>query len=288
MRRPDLLAKYQTDKLVLLGLLVLGVLIARFIVYSRQTRPRRAAAALVRRIKENGLGASMRDQPAGRFFLITNIAGTQVGFTADTFDHSTAGTVRLNSYLYIKGRFGKEQLARFEANDRLDYFAWTIKTLRPLPQAGTRTIIGKNNTAIFTGADRRSSPRKLNLKPNCLPDALVDLFLVRMAKSGTPKVLLDVLQDDGTIIPLRITALPGNEPNQGTRQLGIAVLDGSGMSRRVLLDRQGRLWKVILRKRKKLLYILESTTAQTIAALFPERADYVLGRGEELELEDVF
>ena len=112
--------KVKTDKAALLGLLIVGLLAARFIVESRYSKPTEAGRQVIEQVKSRGVADLLVGRPYRSFFLIKNERGGVLGFTMDVLVESKSETqfnIRGAGLFYMLAPQRREQVTFFQADN---------------------------------------------------------------------------------------------------------------------------------------------------------------------------
>ncbi|MHC4574666.1 MAG: hypothetical protein ACYS76_11140 [Planctomycetota bacterium] len=273
--------KYEADKIALLGLFAGGLLIAYLITSARYTGPRKAGTELVAEVKRKGISAFLDRLGRRSFFLIRNAAGRPIGFTMDTFTDSPSDpkfTIQSAGLLYIKGRYGQEQVMSFQSNDRLDQFAWKSEVAGPTGRSGTEIVLGEDGVLTVTELTPEQKTQSSRPGPASIPNFLLDLVFTQLLETGHKKVIVDTIDTDGRIVEVAISKTQNTasraSQNQAAYKLSADSLDQRPFSQQVYFDDQGRISKILLQHDG--VYLFERTSVESILDKFPERADYLL------------
>jgi len=281
MERANLAKKYEADKIALLGLFVLGLLAAYFTTYSRHTGPRNAGGKIVAGIQQKGISALLEDLGWENFFLIRDAAGRTIGFTVDVFTNLSSQSgwnIQGADHLYIRGRYGWEQLMFFQSDEHLSRFSWQSRVVRPGRSTATQITLTKDGVVTVTGSGRGGKEQRFKPSSAFLPSPLLNLALSRMIEAGIEKIIVDLIEADGTISPMVISASrPGNlhqDQQKLKYKFSLKMLGPGKFSEVVYLDDQNRVSKVTLQGNNG--YFLERTGRENVLRQFPERAGYIL------------
>ncbi|HUW20280.1 MAG TPA: hypothetical protein VMW16_13360 [Sedimentisphaerales bacterium] len=270
--------KHQTYNIVLLGLLAAGLVIAHFISSSRYTGPLRAGRDIVAEIKRKGISSFLDSMGRKSFFLIKNARGQTTGFTMDVFIEA-APDARLNiqstGLLYIRGRYGREQLMSFQSDESFTEFAWKSEYAAPRQKGGTELVLEKSG--VLTVIESGKSPEKVSYKPgfSSIPEYLLDLVLTQMLDSARRKIIVETINADGRTVEAIVSRTDDSGPPEDKQQYEFLVnfLDGRRASQRVYLDSRKRISKILLKEDG--IYLFERTTMENVLLEVPEAARYI-------------
>jgi len=98
-----------------------------------------------------------------------------------------------------------------------------------------------------------------------------------MLDSGHKKILVDIIDAEGAIIPAVISRIEGQQPpaaEEAAYVFKVELLDGQGFSEQVYLDSQRWVSKRLLQQEN--IYTIERSSAENVLKQFPERADFLL------------
>lgn len=284
------LHKYGADKLALLGMFVLGLLVAYLISATRYGWPRSAAIELTDRIKGLGISSIQEKEEMEKFFLVKDSAGRVAGFTIEIFSEdkqSERFDVEYASHYYIKGRYSEQQKAFFQSGDHLEEFIWRSETVTP---GGTKAVViklSKNGMLTVTRADGRASS-SFKIGRATLPSTVLDLVFGQMLETGVDEIILDIIRAQGSIVQMLISrediedadsSRPGRE-----YKFRVDIAHRQEITRYVYLDSDKKISGIILQGRRK--YELERSRVSEIREYFPDKVDYLSDREDEPETED--
>ena len=99
-----------------------------------------------------------------------------------------------------------------------------------------------------------------------------------MLDSSHKKILVDIIDAEGAIIPAVISRIEGQQPPAAEEEaayvLKVELLDGQGFSEQVYLDSQRQVSKRLLQQES--IYTIERSSAENVLKQFPKRADFIL------------
>ncbi len=240
-------------------------------------------AEIIAEIKSAGLdNLTMQDKK--EFFLIKDQARQTLGFTMELLTKSAepALTKEPNnfdiqdaSYYYIRGGLPSERLALFQGEAGLGRFIWKGEAISPAGRTGNKTALDENGIMTVYKLAGRSRQQKYRPGPASIPEPFLELVLTEMLEGSYEEIIVDIIEHDGRIIPVLISALPGETAESSdAHAFKIQLLDGRGFSQRLYFDDQMQVSRALLQHEKP--YLLERTTPEEVLSLFPERADYIL------------
>lgn len=271
--------KYATDKLFLLGLFIVSLLIARFIVTSKHDQPLKAGSEIVAKIKSEGLSSFLDSQSQDSFFLIRDERARTIGFTMDILIDSGTDdrlNIQATSFLYARGRYAQEQIALLQSDNYLDEFTWKSETVRPTGRSSTRITLDNTGTMTVSKSNTQPEEKIYQLNPAVIPDVFLKFVFSRILDSSYKKILVDTIDSDGQITTTLISKTKADK-----YVLDVKFLDGRGFSERVYFDKQKQIFRILLQQKN--IFILERSSAENILREFPERADYILQKDKILE-----
>lgn len=281
MNRTYEIKKYEADKIALLGLFIVGLLIAHFITSSRYTGPLNAGREVVAEIKRKGISSFLDDRGWQSFFLIKDARDRAIGFTMDVFTDPAPDTklnIQSAGLLYIRGRYGQEHLFSFQSDNSFDEFSWKSETAGPKGRSGTEILLGEDGVLTVTGLSRNKKVQSYKPGSASIPNFLLDLVFSQMLDSARERIIVDTIDAGGKMVEVLICKIKsgdsGPSPTGPAYELNVEFLDERGVSEKVYFNSRGRISKILLRQNG--LYLFERTDAENILRQFPERADYIL------------
>jgi len=267
--------------------------------------------------KEAQIEADLDDQTKEDFFLIKDSESGVIGFAMDLMglrfvnrldfskvkqndgleglqtEVSLAGPssdaqleIHTVSFYYIQGRHQREQAAFFQSSDNFDEFIWKSEISGIAGRRGTEIAVDKFGQMTVKRLGPPDKQSNYRIGPAVIPDILSELIFSQMLDSYHKKILVDIIEAEGTFMPTRISRIEAEE--DGSLQafykkaaeqdfpyvFKVEFLDGRGFSQQVYLDNQRQISKILLQQERP--YLLERTRLKDVVAQFPERADYTL------------
>jgi hypothetical protein len=267
------LKKYEPDKIALLAFFALGLIIAFVISSSRYSGPAKAGKRLISRIKYNGISSFLDTDDKRTFFLIKSDSKQVIGFFMETdADSNNTSEYEINSasILYMPGRGGQEKLSYFRCDQRFDRFSWKSETVRAGGSIGAEISLDENQNLTIRKLGLNAVQRSYKLDIVVIPDYLLDLVLIEMHQSKYRKIIVNILEQDGTITPAMIQ----EKHQDGEDYLELKSLGDRQYSQTVSFDNDGKISHVRLEQKR--MYFLERSNAKEVRDIFPERADFIL------------
>lgn len=280
--------KYEADKIALLGLFVVGLLIAHFISSSRYTGPLKAGAEVVAEIKRRGISSFLDNLGRRSFFLIKNARGRSIGFTMDVFTDSLPEAdlnIQSAGFLYIRGRYSRQQVMSFQSDNSFDEFSWRSETAGPRARSGTHVLLGEDGVLTATKLARNGEKQSYKPDPASIPDFLLDLVFTQMLETGHAKIIVVTINAGGAMVEVVVSRIKNKESAPGRAEavyeLKVDFLDNRRISQRLYLDSHGRISKMLLEHDG--IYLFERTSVENILKQFPEQADLISQKYKMLE-----
>lgn len=226
------------------------------------------------------------------FFLIKDERGRSIGFTMEVLTAvvqndpnvesvDSASSVQLNiqgaSLNYLRGQYAREQSSFFQSNNIFDEFAWKSQASGIDGISGTEIYMGGDGIMTVKEFGTRAREKNYRIGPGVIPDVLSELIFESLLDSGHEKIFVDIIQPEGTILPIFISKAKREDfaaEKDDAYVFTVEFLDGQGFSEWLYLDEQRRISKRLLRRGRT--YLLERSSAEAIADEFPDRADYIL------------
>lgn len=275
--------KYKPDNLSFLGLLILGLLTAWGVSLWR-FGPYDAGRRVVGDIRRKGISSFLEKQGREHYFLIRDDQRI-VGFNTEVFGESNTpakAAVEAAGHFYIAGVFEQEQLMVFESDETLGWFAWRTET------AGARGTVAsdvrlEDDLVTVSTFDGRVRTEHFKIDDSMIPGFLLDMVLAEMVRGGHNRIILGLIENDGTVATARVTRDRRYHPRSKEEtaepfRFRLELLRERPFSETVYLDGQGRTMRMLLQSDRR--YIFERTTAESIRQYFPIKADYILRRQE--------
>ncbi|MHC4476429.1 MAG: hypothetical protein ACYTEL_12325 [Planctomycetota bacterium] len=274
--------KYEADKIALLGLLALGLLIARFMASSRYTGPLKAGRQVIAEIKRKGISSFYHNQSRQSYFLIRDVKPDPVGFTMDTGAELVTGgelNIRMATVLYIQGRFTQDRQDRFvsfQSNDSFEQYHWRSRTVAPRAKTGSEIVMAPDGTLTVIRSGQRKKPPPYKPPANSIPDFLLDLVIMQMLESDFQKIIVETINDDGRIDETVIHRGPDihSAPDEQLYSFSVGFASRPAETFRYFLDGRGQISRIVIHQDR--VYLLERTSPEQVLELFPERSDYIL------------
>ncbi|MDD5458536.1 MAG: hypothetical protein PHF37_04000 [Phycisphaerae bacterium] len=269
--------KFSLDKVALLGFLVFGLFAAKLLVFARNEKPLRAGAQLVEAVKNNQL-----TPPAGQktplFLLMKNKSGQSVGFLIDHLDSSDS-KLQGSSILYMQTPLHQERVTSFEGTGDLSEFVWKYDAASPFARASLQTQYS-DSVLTVTNFDGQGREYQINPQSPWLPDILTIAMLRNMLDSDINKALLELLVPEGRLVPATISKI--ETKNSDVKVVVIEYLDAQRVVEQYIFNKD----RTIAGINTSNGYTFQPVSIQTILALFPEKADYILQQFKFLQEQD--
>jgi len=274
--------KYEADKLVLLGLFVLGLLIARYISSVRYDLPRKAGDEVISAIKARGISDLLNVLGHENFYLVKNTRGSTIGFSIDIFtDSTTSAGVKINAagHFYIL-RGARERLMIFEGDDVIKEFSWKTELFGSGLHGRSEISLDANGMMTIGGGGGESKGHCFPLTSPAIPEFMLDFVVSQMLQTGQKRIIVEVIDFDGAIKPVRISQVKkGLVPsgNEAGHVLKLELPDENRVSKLIFVDDQGLIAKVVMQREG---LILERSSIEAVLRRFPDRASYLLQKKE--------
>jgi len=286
------LQKYEADKLALLGMFVLGLFIAYLISAARYGWPRSAAIELTTQIKKRGITSILEQTGMEKFFLVRNPAGRVAGFTIEVFARNKENQrfhIQSASHYYIKGLYTEEQKTFFQTDDHLEEFSWRSNTVTPRGSKVRTLSLSRGGKLTIRQSGRRPKVQ-FEIGPATLPNTVLDLVFTQMLEDELDKIILDVIQSDGSIVQTIIyrdnSEYSDTAEKKRMYKFRLEIAQRKGLIEEFYLDSNKRISSITLAGRRN--YSFQRSSISEILKYFPEKAQYLLNREMELKPEDKF
>ncbi len=232
-----------------------------------------AGVEVVTAIKSKGLDKHLTALSQPALYLIQDPSGQSIGFTMETLaaaDMNDPLNVHGAGFLYNRGQNAGEQERTFQCSNNLDTFAYTSRTYTRDGKSNTQVVLDETGGMTVTSTGALLDVKKHYPGPAALPDFLFEAALRQMLDSNKQRVVVDLIDVGGQIIPTTISRIEQDSP-----QVVYAFkLESMVGSQKVYLDEQKQIYKRLIQHEG--LYVLARTSAQNIAREFPEHAERVL------------
>lgn len=273
-----------------------------------------AGCETVAAIKSKGLGSFLGSPPAGEtqdggnFYLMKDARGRSIGFAMDVVISAPilqqnreselydvgegAQSIQAASFYYIRDPYNREQATFFQGRNKLDEFTWRSETSDIVGKSGAEIILNRTGVMTIRKFGQTVEDKSYHISSAAIPNIFDTLTFSQILDSDYEEVLVEVIEADGTILPLRICRIKTDDSavewlfgEETTRKevvhiLKTELLDGRGFYDKVFFDGRRRILKQLLKRETE--YVLERTDAETIRKEFPERADYILRKDKLL------
>jgi len=231
---------------------------------------------VVSKIKETGLSRFLENQNKQNFFVIKNATKRPIGFTMDVLDDSPQKAplnIQAADFLYIRTRF--EQTTTLQSDNNFNNFQWNSEGQGVTGTSGYE-IIFNNGKMTVTALTASLQETEYQLNPASMPAVFFDFLLIQMLETGYEKILVDIIEPEGIIIPVLISRIKTqNDPQQNTYSylLKIDLLNDPRSTQLIYLNNQMQILKKRLKREN---WTFELTNAENILRNFPERANDIL------------
>lgn len=239
----------------------------------------KAGTEIIETIKNKGINSFLDNQNQQKYFLITDSNRQNIGFMIDIL-HNLEPDDKFNIYaaghFYVRDvpekKVLQEQATNFRCENNLNEFIWEIESNSPVGRKHTEIILEKSG--LMTIRDSRTKFEfKHRLSPVAIPDVFIEAILSRIIESDTKKIIFDLIDSDGKIIPTVVSIIEDNPDNEDTPYvIKLDLLNGQGYQL-IYLNNHMQIDRVIVQPNKK--YILETVTRADIVREFTERADFL-------------
>ena len=127
--------------------------------------------------------------------------------------------------------------------------------------------------------------KRYKFSPTMIPEIFIEPLLSQMLQDDINEIIIDIINSDGSIIPVYISYTEADEGiaenSDAIYAFRIDFMSEQDFSEYVYLDQQKQISRIILHQNQQ--YVLEKTSLENIAEAFPERADIILTRDEKLK-----
>lgn len=190
--------------------------------------------------------------------------------------------LRVETYYMLSGLYTSENTTAFQSDDYLTNFVWKNEISSPTSRILTETSLIDQNTLIVKNFNS-SKEQILKISDAAIPEPFLDLVLVEMLKAKHNKIIVDMLQAQGKIIPVIITLESATEDQY---ILNLDFIDEQASREKVYLNKKMKIQRAVIYQKN--IYYLERTDLITILKLFPERTEYIQQKIKELQPKNIF
>ena len=270
--------RFSLDKVALLGFLALGLLAAKLLVFTRNEKPLQAGTQLVEAVKSGEIIKQSAGQKTVMSFLMKNKNNQPVGFIVNQFDVKDS-KLRDNSIFYIQSPLHQERVVSFEGSADLSEFVWKYDAASPYTRASLQTQFG-NSVLIVTNFELAGREYRLNPQSPWLPDVLVVPVMRNMLDSDISKAILELLVPEGRLMPAMISTVKTKDTDYDI--VTIEYLGSEGAAEQYTFNKDRTIRQIETTDG----FTFQPVSIQTILALFPEKADYILHQFNLLQKQD--
>jgi hypothetical protein len=233
----------------------------------------KAGAEIVAEIKSKGIDSFLNNQNRQTYFLIKDEAEHNIGFTMDTISATNnQSDIRANSQFYTRGQNSVNHITAFHCSNNLEKFVYNSETSSEAGRSDAEIVLDTEGTITIRESQTRPNETSHQLGPAMIPDVFVDQLLKQMLDSKKDKIIIDIIEATGKIIPKLLSVIDIKETIAADEDTAytfeLELLDGRGFSEQLYLNDQQQVYKRLVLQDKK--YILERTSAENIAREFPE------------------
>ncbi len=251
-------------------------------------------AEILSRMKAKGLGQFITEQNKQNYFVIKDDKGEAAGYVisifADLGSRAPMNIQAANS-LYLRGARGREEVIIFQCRDDMSEFVYKSETASRFGRSGIEGVfdragvlaIKEYGTFIsgrgFEGETAEPFEERF-YRPGAasIPDVLAELVYGELLASEYERILIDVIQADGTIVPIVISrAKDGNRSEKEAAyayKLRVDFLDRRDSYSQVYLDENKITFKETIQR--GVTYVLERSSPAELGKLIPEKSGEIL------------
>lgn len=247
----------------------------------------KAGAEIVAEIKSRGLAGFLDNQNRQAYFLIKDVTKRTIGFTMDVFVDSGPDdrpNIQAAGLFYIRTQNSIEQATSFQCSNNLDEFIYKSEISSRTASSSTETIARRDGVMTVKKFQAEPDEKTYRPGPAAIPDVFLDQLLMQMIESGKSKIIVDIIEANGKIIPTLIAAIEVAKDLIADENAAYAfmleLLDGRGFSEKIYLNDRKQVYLKIARQDN--IYILERTEVESIVREFPEHAEYILRNNQML------
>ncbi|MHC4623151.1 MAG: hypothetical protein ACYS4W_04545 [Planctomycetota bacterium] len=271
--------KYEAYKIALLGLFVLGLLIAQFITSSRYTGPRKAGKEVVGEVKHKGIASFLDERGWRSFFLVRNARGRIIGFSIDAFVEAASGTrlrIQSTGLLHLRSGYRREQVMSFKSDDNFNEFSWKSESAGRGGRSGTEIVREEDGLLTVTRSNHSRVETSYEAEAEAVPEYLLELVLSQMLESNHSRIIIDTISPEGRMVEVAVSIVRdvGMAQTETGYYLKVDFPDKPRYSQKVYFDDRGRISKILVEQEGA--YLFERADAEDMLRFFPDWADYFL------------
>jgi hypothetical protein len=246
------------------------------------------------RMKAKGFGQFLTEQNKQSYFVIKDDKGEPAGYVisilADLGSRAPMNIQAASSF-YLRGARGHEEVIIFQSKDDLSEFVYKSETVSRFGRGGIEGVfdragvlaVKEYGTFIFgrsfeEGAEEPFEERFYRPGAASIPDVLAELVYGELLASECERILIDVVRDDGTIVPVVISRADDDDQTESKTtyayELRLDFLDWRDSYSQVYLDENKMILKEILRRGAT--YVLERSNPAELRGLIPEKSNEIL------------
>jgi len=235
---------------------------------------------VVSKIKETGLNRFLENQNKQNFFMIKDAQKRNIGFTMEVLVDSPQKAplnIQAADVLYVRQLF--EQNTVLQSENNFNYFQWKSEDHDVTGTKGYE-IIFKNGKMTANDFTASLEEKEYQLNPASIPAIFFDFLLIQMLETDYEKILVDIIEPEGIIIPVLISRVrPQKEPQQNKYSyiLKIDLLNDPDAPQLFYLNNQ---MQIVKKRWKRENWTFELTDAENILKNFPEKADYIIQQNQ--------
>ncbi len=232
-----------------------------------------AGNQLVADLKKIGPAMFMKEKEK-TFFLISNQAKTPIGFIMETYLKSNPAAtmgLRAATFFYVRSNdLSNEQVTFFQGNNTIDQFYWKSETNSITGKSSIEIAANSPSLMTVTRFSHEATAENIQLSQAAIPDIFLNQLLELFIASKYDEVTVDIIEAEGIITPSVLTKVKPASTDANFL-VKITSLNGSGFSEDVYFNQQRQITKRLIQQNG--IFVLEKTTEQIIAELFPERVE---------------
>ena len=256
----------------------------------RDNQELNAGGETVAKIKSRGLDNFLVSRDKQINFMITNSRKQNIGFALEILMDSKSSddfNIQAASHFYLTGQDNREQGAFYRGKNNIEEFVWQSQTLESAnDKAYSKTVLDEDGiVTVIKYSNLGMEENRYKFSPTMIPEIFIESLLSQMLQDDINEIIIDIINSDGSIIPVYISYTEADEGiaenSDAIYAFRIDFMSEQDFSEYVYLDQQKQISRIILHQNQQ--YVLEKTSLENIAEAFPERADIILTRDEKLK-----
>ncbi len=240
---------------------------------------------MISEFRDKGLRQLLYRHPLTSIFVKSDKMNNKLGFNKENIKFKAEQPeydFTMDFYLFNREPIIIEKLSQFHCNNNIGTFEW--KTQHQSANIARNIILQKKEEKLIVNQFQPTTKKRtLQLTGLSFPDMMLDTLLPELLESSSRKFYIDVIDENGFLVPVFITKdIPAEFIPKGDEKsaLMVRLLTDSNFRQIVYFDSNDIIIRKILLHEKT--YFLERTDRETILEAFPEREEFLNLSNENL------